>query len=93
MNIEMEITREVNGEDVTFIVGIELEYHRAYRGARDSLCGVLGAGPALEPDEQAELEIESVINTENGHDIELTDSEIETAIEKGWEQLENERDY
>jgi hypothetical protein len=36
-------------------------YHSASRGARDSLGGVRGAGPPLEPDEPECVEIESVM--------------------------------
>lgn len=48
-------------DDVDYEVEVHYTYHRAYRGQRDSLGGVRGAGPPLEPDEPAMVEIESVI--------------------------------
>jgi hypothetical protein len=39
---------------------VDYTYHPACRGARDSCCGVRGAGPALEPDEPAHVEINSI---------------------------------
>ena len=55
---EYETTVERDGEDVP--VTVEYTYHRATRGARDSLCGIRGAGPPLEPDEPAWAEIDKV---------------------------------
>jgi hypothetical protein len=63
---------------------VEFEYHRAHRGERDSCGGVRGAGPALEPDEPAELEF--IRATVDGNEIELHDEEIEQAEELAWEQ-------
>jgi len=60
---------------------IELQAHR---GERDSCGGVRGAGPALEPDEPAELEF--IRATVDGNEIELHDEEIEQAEELAWEQ-------
>jgi hypothetical protein len=39
---------------------ITFDYQRARRGARDSLGGIRGAGPPLEPDEPESVEITSV---------------------------------
>lgn len=55
-------------------INVEYKYHPATRGQRDSLGGVAGAGPALEPDEPAEVEILSV-KDEKGNLIELTEQE------------------
>ena len=52
---------------------------------RDSLGGVRGAGPPLEPDEPEELEFYDAII--NGEDCDLTDDEIDRAREKAWNQL------
>lgn len=50
------------------IEGIILEIHFVYykgrQGQRDSLAGIPGAGPALEPDEPAEIEIYEVYHKE-----------------------------
>jgi hypothetical protein len=51
-------TIEVDGEPRE--VEVEYDFYRARAGARDSLGGVRGAGPPLEPDEPAHVEIRSV---------------------------------
>src|SRR5688572_28893482 len=65
---------------------VEWSLYPGCRGARDSCGGVAGAGPALEPDEPAELEFIKAVNEKN-EQVELTDSEIESAMESAWEQL------
>jgi hypothetical protein len=58
-------------------VVVEYIYHRAYHGARDSLGGVRGAGPPLEPDEPAGIEIESVTDEHNKEYVEtLSEDEL-----------------
>lgn len=57
-------------------VEVAFKYHRASRGARDSLCGVLGAGPQLEPDEPLDVDIKSVTIVETGKDLELSEDEL-----------------
>ena len=46
----------------TITIEVEVEYtiSKGSRGSRDSLGGARGAGPPLEPDEPAEVEITSV---------------------------------
>ena len=84
--MQFTVTREdAEGNEVEKELEIEFTYHRAYRGARDSLGGVRGGGPPLEPDEPASVEIESV-KDENGNDFELTASEEDAAIEKAMEE-------
>ena len=56
--MKLHLTVDRDGED--FEVVADVEYHRAYRGQRDSCGGVRGAGPPLEPDEPAGFEIGSV---------------------------------
>ena len=58
------------------------------RGARDSLCGVRGAGPPLEPDEDPEVEITGVSLTATGGAIELSQKDCERIEEECWEYLE-----
>lgn len=85
------ITREksVNSNDVEVEVSIDIQYtyYRACRGARDSCGGIRGAGPPLEPDEPASIEIDSVVEHDMGTDIELTDSETEKFTEEIMESL------
>ena len=64
---------------------VEFEHHRGHRGSRDSCGGVAGAGPALEPDEPAELEF--IRATMDGNEIELHDEEIEQAEQLAWEKI------
>jgi hypothetical protein len=63
-------------DDVDHEVEVTYAYHGPIRGQRDSLGGIRGAGPPLEPDEPASVEIESVMmhsptfhNRENREDI------------------------
>lgn len=83
---QTEIIREVNinGADCETVVSIDVEYtyHPAHRGKRDSLMGKRGAGPQLEPDEPAHIEIEIAIDRETGNDIDLTEREEERIIEE-----------
>lgn len=88
-------------------VEVTYQYYRGCRGARDSLCGVRGAGPPLEPDEPPSVEIQSVMmHSPTAHDREaredvqksLSKSQLEWLEEKcfedvndRWEQQEIER--
>jgi hypothetical protein len=69
-------------------IDLEVEYTawKASRGARDSINGVKGAGPPLEPDEPAGIEIENAIDRETGHAIELTRDEEDRIIGRISEQ-------
>jgi len=69
---------------------VEYTYHRACRGARDSLGGVRGAGPPLEPDEDEHVDIDSVKC--QGHEIEIDDKERERLEELCLEQA-TDRDF
>ena len=86
MMIQMAIDREYNGKWID-AVECEFEYHRAYKGARDSISGVRGAGPALEPDEPAHFELIGAYDIETGEVIELTNDEIDDAEQKAWESF------
>lgn len=69
-----EIYREdADGNEIPITVRVEYAHHRAIRGRRDSLCGVRGAGPQLEPDEPACVEIERVTGPDG--ELELTADE------------------
>jgi hypothetical protein len=82
MNVTIIVDRETEHE-----INVEFEYRRAYRGARDSLGGVRGAGPPLEPDEPASMEFVSATD-EDGNDFELTDSELDYAEQRAWDSLD-----
>jgi hypothetical protein len=58
MSATFKTTIEKDGEDCP--VEVEYSYTKGCRGSRDSLGGVRGAGPPLEPDEPPEIEIVSV---------------------------------
>jgi len=89
MTIDITVTREdEQGNEVDIEVECEVAYHRAYRGARDTIAGVRRAGPPLEPDEPAHCEFEGAVRCDTGKDIELTASEIEEAEQKAWERME-----
>jgi hypothetical protein len=47
----------IERDDIEFPVTVEYNYYPGCKGARDSLGGVRGAGPPLEPDDPPELEI------------------------------------
>ena len=91
------IVREftLDGSDVMDKIPIEITftYHRLRRGHRDSLCGIRGAGPPLEPDEPAHLEIEGATDLDTGNDITLTTAETDQITDEIMEKLhENEND-
>ena len=69
----------------------DVTYHRAYRGARDSIGGVRGAGPPLEPDEPAGFEIGSVTDGD-GNAIDVDKKLEERIYEEANEQMENEKE-
>jgi hypothetical protein len=77
--LETTIERECTfmGSDVMREVPllVEYTYHQGCRGERDSLCGVRGAGPPIEPDEPPYIELDSVTDADSGSEIELTDTE------------------
>ena len=60
-----------------FELELEVQYTAfpASKGARDSLCGVRGAGPQPEPDEPAHVEIDAVRC--NGVLVRLTEAQME----------------
>ena len=84
----MTATITVEREGVEHDVQVEFEYHKAHKGARDSLGGVRGAGAPLEPDEPEELEF--VGAKCGGVEFELTDGEEEQAEQKAWDERSGE---
>jgi hypothetical protein len=87
LKLEFTICRD----DTDFIVIAEVTYHKAHRGARDSLCGVRGAGPQLEPDEPAEIEIGSVTDSE-GNEIDVSKELEQRIYEESNVALENSKE-
>jgi hypothetical protein len=78
-------------DDKDFEVIAEVTYRKAHRGARDSLCGIRGAGPQLEPDEPAEIEIGTVTDAA-GNEIDV-DKKLEARIyEEANEAIENAKE-
>lgn len=78
-------------------VTVAYNYFRGCRGARDSLCGVRGAGPPLEPDEPPSVEIISVKGTDGADYIDdLTDIERDSiekeALNDAAEIIQNAKD-
>lgn len=72
------IALEIDGETSEYY--IEYEYYRACRGARDSLGGMPGAGPPLEPDEPEHCEIIGVMKEKGGDCILSTLSEKQVGL-------------
>lgn len=87
----MTLKFTIDRDDKDFEVIAEVTYHRAHRGARDSLCGVRGAGPQLEPDEPAEIEIGSVTDSE-GNEIDVSKELEQRIYEEANEALENAKE-
>lgn len=65
---------------------IDFTYYPPTRGARDSLGGKRGAGPPLEPDEPAEIEINSVKDLMD-NEIDLTPSEQSNIESNLWDLI------
>ena len=80
----MTIKQTIERDGAEIEVEAEFKYWPACKGSRDSLCGVRGAGPPLEPDEQAELEF---IAARIGNiEVELTTKEIHQARDAAWQK-------
>ena len=62
-------------------VQVHYTYYPASKGKRDSLCGRRNAGPLLEPDEPAFVDIEMVFSTKNEVEITLTPNEDDALTE------------
>ena len=71
----------------SFTIEVEYSYSKGGRGSRDSLCGVRGAGPPLEPDEPPDVEIVRVVKAETGEEIELYPDELTRVRELCFEDV------
>lgn len=88
----MEIETPADQPALEIPVMVEFNVTAPRRGARDSCCGIRGAGPALEPDEPAEMEIESVIDEKTGQQVEPDADETKRIEEACWEYVNNDVD-
>jgi hypothetical protein len=77
MKYEYTLVRE---DEETEII-VSYNYYKASKGARDSCCGVRGAGPALEPDQSATVEVLSAVSFSSGREVELSNKETERIAE------------
>lgn len=85
--MQFTVTREdAQGNETEVELEISYTYHRARSGARDSLGGRRGAGPPLEPDEPASIEILSA-KDENGDEVVLTRDEEAAVEEKAFDEV------
>lgn len=70
---------------------VEFNYFPGCRGQRDSLCGVAGAGPAIEPDDPPMAEVIGAYF--NGTKVDLTEEqigEIEPDLCSAYEDYKND---
>ena len=58
-----------NGNEVEIPVLVYYTEFAGSLGRRDSLLGVLGAGPQLEPDEPPYVEVEKAIRMDTGYEV------------------------
>ena len=66
-------------------ITVDWTFSPGCRGARDSLGGIRGAGPPLEPDEPPEIEI---VSTKLGStEVELSDTDRETIEHELWNEI------
>lgn len=90
---ETTLTREkqlINGDDVETEVEIVIEYtcYAAHRGHCDKY------GAPEEPDEDAHVEIDSIIDKATGNEIEVTDNEMDKLLQEVERYEEGQRsDY
>jgi hypothetical protein len=76
-----------DADDKEHAIRVEFTLLPGCRGARDSLCGVRGAGPPLEPDEDPEIEITSITLAATGEEIEPSDKDTNRIIDECWDYV------
>ena len=76
-----------DADDKEHAIRVEFTHWAGCRGARDSLCGVRGAGPPLEPDEDPEVEITSITLDATGKEIEVSDKDQDRIEEECWDYV------
>jgi len=88
MILGTRIYRTIDDQQVEEPITVEFKYYPPSPGQRDSLGGKRGAGPPLEPNDPAEIEILSVFSAINGNDFELTKNEEKDVMRQCWDKLE-----
>ena len=83
------LTRQIETQEFDIDVEIDYTFHAEHKGARDSIGGVRNAGPPLEPDEPAYIEITSAKDA-SGVEWELTDQEQKDIEDEISEKLSEE---
>lgn len=69
-------------------ISVDYTFLPGSRGARDTLCGVRGAGPPLEPDDPPEIEVSKILDLDTQKEVKVTDDEYEKIIDAICEQME-----
>ena len=77
-----------DADDKEHQIQVEFTVWHGCRGARDSLGGVRGAGPPLEPDEDPEIEITAITLVATGTEIEVSEKDTDRIVEECWQYLE-----
>ena len=81
---------DITLDDVTGVnLRVEYIFYPSSRGSRDSLNGVRGAGPQLEPDEPADIEITSIITPDDIFSL-LSDEQVSLIAESIFSKLESD---
>lgn len=73
----------------TIEVEVTYQFHRGSHGARDSIAGIRGAGPPLEPDEPASVEIHSAVDLATKEEVVLTEEETSQLEQEALEYQES----
>lgn len=85
----MTFDYELDRDDGPLLVTVTGYYSSPTRGARDSLGGRRGCGPALEPDEPEDFEIESVVDSSGRPVEDLTDAEVNLIVKHGIREVDS----
>lgn len=70
--------------DLYLPVEVSYKLHKGSKGARDSLCGIRGAGPPLEPDTDPEIEILDVFYNNKSILEYLSQKDLDLLLEELW---------
>lgn len=79
------------GDEVASTIDVEYTFYPGCRGSRDSLGGIRGAGPPLEPDDPAEVEITGIFYDDENVIDGINDAELSAIEQRIWEHIQ-ERD-
>lgn len=81
-------TKLLNINDEEVWTKIYYNYFPAAKGKRDSLAGIVNAGPQLEPDSPASVDI-TLCRTIHGEEIALTEEQAQEVETEIFELMEN----